>query len=422
MTRVIIAGAGIAGLVTALTLRQIGVACTIYEAAPEMPRRGVGLNLQPNAVRELYDLGIAGGHLNSVGLPLREWAMVGLNGKDIHSELRGIQAGFHWPQFSVDRGLFHMMLYRTVLQRLGAHSVVLGARIVGYRQNRDHVVALFEDGREERGAVLAAADGIHSTVRAQMHPDQPPINRGRGMLWRGLTRAQPIRTGSSVIAMGTRTKRFVLFPISHPSRDGLAMHCWIAHLMQADHGSDHAQEWFVPAQTEHFAHHFDNFCDDWIDIPSLIRNSEQVFETPILDRDPIPTWRDGRVVLLGDAAHPMFPIGANCTSQAIVDARVLGASIVEHGLTDYALDAYDDKLCTPVATLVEANRTEGPFELISIVDARCGGSFDDIEEVCPKSERAYYLARFNAITGFAADLLNTTPPIIAPGARAAIAS
>ncbi|MCW1932866.1 FAD-dependent monooxygenase [Pararhodobacter zhoushanensis] len=421
MTRVIISGAGIAGLVTALTLRQIGVACTVYDAAPELQRAGVGINLQPYAVRELYDLGIAGAQLNSVGLPLREWAMVSLNGKDISSEQRGIDAGFHWPQFSVDRGLFHAMLYRTAMQRLGRHCVVLGARITGYRQDRDSVTALFADGSEERGAILVAADGINSCVRAQMYPDQPPINRSKGVLWRGVTRSRPIRTGSSAIAVGTKDRRFVFFPFSHPGPDGLAKICWIAHLARGAQTVRPDGALFNPAQPVDIAKHFENFCTDWLDAGTLIRTADVAFETPMRDRDPVPTWRDGRVVLLGAAAHPMFPTGANSASQGIIDARVLGASIVEHGLSEWALDVYDDKLCAPISAVVESNRAEGPFELFSIIDARCGGSFDDIEEVCPRAERARYLARFVAITGFAADQLNKTPPIIAPGARASIA-
>src|SRR5207342_274344 len=131
---VVIAGGGIGGLATALTLHQIGVPCVVLEAVREMRPLGVGINLQPNAVRELYDLGFTPADLDGVGLPAKEWALVGLNGNDIYSEPRGIDAGYHWPQYSVHRGLFHVMLYDKVVERLGRDAVQLGSRVTGYRQ------------------------------------------------------------------------------------------------------------------------------------------------------------------------------------------------------------------------------------------------------------------------------------------------
>ena len=131
---VIIAGGGIGGLATALTLHQIGVPCVVYEAVREMRPLGVGINMQPNAVRELYDLGIAGADLDRVGLPAREWALVGLNGNDIYSEPRGLLAGYNWPQYTVHRGQFHMLLHDTLVERAGPGSVQLGCRVTRYRR------------------------------------------------------------------------------------------------------------------------------------------------------------------------------------------------------------------------------------------------------------------------------------------------
>ena len=171
---VIIAGGGIGGLATALTLHQIGVPCVVFEAVREMRPLGVGINLQPNAVRELYDLGFTEDDLDRVGLPAREWALVGLNGNDIYSEPRGLLAGYKWPQYAVHRGRFHMLLHEKVVERMGPEAVRLGSRVTGYRNNSGGVSALIEhaDGStsEANGALLIGADGIHSAVRAQMHP------------------------------------------------------------------------------------------------------------------------------------------------------------------------------------------------------------------------------------------------------------
>ena len=156
---------------------------------------------------------------------------------------------------------------------------------------------------------------------------------------------------------------------------------------------------------------------DWLDVPALIRDADSVFENPMIDRDPVPTWLDGPVLLLGDAAHAMYPTGSNGGSQAIIDARVLGAAMVEHGVTPDALAAFDAKLCGPISQLVLRNRGAGPFGLLNMVDERCGGTFDNIDDVIPPQERADFMAGYKAAAGFAIETLNTAPQTIASGAR-----
>ncbi|WP_417628987.1 flavin-dependent oxidoreductase [Pararhodobacter aggregans] len=418
MDKVLIAGGGIAGLATALTLHQIGVPCVVLESVRALKPLGVGINLQPNAVRELCDLGLGAEALDEVGLPAREWALVGLNGNDIYSEPRGTLAGYHWPQYAVHRGRFHMMLYRTVLERLGAEAVKLGARVTGYRQDATGVTALLEDGREERGRLLIGADGIHSAIRAQMHPAQPPIHWGGAVMWRGVTRAKPIRTGSSFVGLGTHRHRMVIYPISHPGPDGLADINWIAEVTWDDPGAHAATGWFRQVEIEDFAHHFDGWTYDWLDVPALIRGGSVAYENPMIDRDPVPTWRDGRVLLLGDAAHAMYPTGSNGASQAIIDARMLGAAMVAQGPTEAALATFDAQLCGPVSALILRNRGAGPFGLLTLVDERCGGEFDDIDAVIPAEERAAFMAGYKKAAGFAIETLNAAPPTIAPGSKA----
>ena len=419
--RVIIAGGGIAGFAMALTLHQIGVSCLVIEQVEEIRPLGVGINLQPNAIRELHDLGFSGTDLDAIGVPAREWALVGMNGQEIYAEPRGTHAGYHWPQYAAHRGKFQMMLYERFRSLAGEKAIRLGSRVTGYEVQPDGTVAAIietPDGiLRETASLLIAADGIHSAIRAQMHPAQPPIHWGGAMLWRGTSLAKPVRTGSSFIGLGTHRHRMVIYPISAPDPEtGMALINWIAEVTYDD--VDHADRsgWFTRVEIDDFIHHFEDWTYDWLDVPALIRSADAAYENPMIDRDPVPCWVDGPVALMGDAAHPMYPTGSNGASQAIVDARVLGAKFLEHGVTATALAAYDAQLCQPVSEVVLRNRGAGPFGLLNMVNDRCGGVFDDIDEVIPGAERAAFMARYKAAAGFARDTLNAAPPTIAPGA------
>ncbi|WP_424986446.1 flavin-dependent oxidoreductase [Microbulbifer sp. S227A] len=419
---VLIAGGGIGGLSLALTLHQIGVRATVFEAARDMRPLGVGINLQPNAVRELIELGIGTDALDRVGIPAREWALVGLNGKEIHVEPRGLEAGYAWPQYAMHRGLFHMLLFQTAVDRLGADALRLGSRVTAYEHRPDGGVSV--TCKNARGAVsrhdgtlLIGADGIHSTIRAQIYPDQPPIRWGGILMWRGTTRMRPIRTGSSFVGLGTYRHRMVIYPISHPDPDGVCTVNWIAEqTVDPGHGWEKSG-WFRPVGIESFAHEFDGFRYDWLDVPAMLRASDIAYENPMIDRDPVPTWVDGAVALMGDAAHAMYPTGSNGASQAIVDARVLGKSMIDHGVTPAALAAYDRALCAPVSELVLRNRGAGPFGLLNLVHERCGGVFDDIDRVIAPAERAAFVAGYKQAAGFSIEQLNAAPPTIPQGAK-----
>lgn len=416
---VIIAGGGIGGLTLALTLHQIGVPCTVIEASSEMKPLGVGINIQPNAVRELFDLGIGTEALDRVGVQAREWALVGLNGKEIHAEPRGLEAGYNWPQYAVHRGALHMLLYREVVARLGAGAVRLGSKVTAYDIAEGQVSVSLSTGERLSARLLVGADGIHSTVRAQMYPNQPPIHWGGAVMWRGTVRAKPLRTGSSFVGLGTHRHRMVIYPISAPDAEGRALINWIAEVTMDNADGWQQEGWFREVAVSAFLHHFEAFRYDWLDVPAMLAAADCAYENPMIDRDPIPTWVDGPVALMGDAAHAMYPTGSNGASQAIVDARVLGAQMVEHGVTPRALAAYDAQLCGPISEVVLRNREAGPFGLLALVNDRCSGVFDDIDAVIPAAERAEFMARYKSAAGFAKDRLNAALPTIAPGVRAA---
>lgn len=161
-----------------------------------------------------------------------------------------------------------------------------------------------------------------------------------------------------------------------------------------------------------FAHHFADWSFDWLDVPAMLEQAGDIYEYPMIDRDPVPTWIDGRVVLMGDAAHVMYPVGSNGASQAIVDARELGAAFIEHGVGTAATNAYDKKLCEPISALVLRNRGSGPFGLLREVEDRCGGEFTDIRDVMSQQEMDEFMHNYKAAAGFAMEALNSAPSII----------
>ena len=420
--KVIIAGGGIGGLTLALTLHQIGVPFLVLEKSRAMRPLGVGINIQPNAVRELFDLGLTSEILDTIGVSAKEWALVGLNGKEVYAEKRGLDAGYKWPQFAAHRGELLMLLYRTLIERAGGESVMLDARVDKYLKRPSGEVDVSvkrSDGSRFQisGSLVIGADGIHSAVRAQMHPGQPPIHWGGAIMWRGTVRAKPLRTESSFIGLGTHQHRMVIYPISKPAADGTVLTNWIAELTIDRNEGWLEDNWFKEVPIESFAHHFEGFRYDWLDVPSMLNKSECGYMNPMIDRDPVATWIDGPVALMGDAAHAMYPTGSNGASQAIVDARVIGAAILTQGLTPDALKSYDDQLCKKVSELVLRNRSAGPFGLLDILNDRCGGVFENIEAVISLEERNEFMSKYKTAAGFAIEALNEAPQTIPRNAK-----
>ena len=422
-TRVLISGGGIGGLALALTLHQIGVPFTVLESVRELRPLGVGINIQPNAVRELLDMGITTADFENIGASVEEWALVGQNGREIYSEPRGSKAGYKWPQYAVHRGQFHMFLAKTVLERCGASSIKLGHKVIGYENGSDGSVTArckLASGEmvEEKGSLLVGADGIHSAVRAQMHPEQPPIHWGGAIMWRGTTLAKPIRTNCSFVGLGSHRHRMVIYPISKPDPEtGRALVNWIAEVTVDDPSARENIGWFRQVGIDDFIQHFKDWTYDWLDVPAMLQDSDGCYENPMIDRDPVETWHDGSVVLMGDAAHAMYPTGSNGASQAVIDARIMGSLFLEHGVTRDALAAFDERLCGPVSKLVLLNRGLGPFGLLKLVNDRSGGRFENIDDIISPQERTDFMSGYKTAAGFAMDTLNAAPRTIAAHAR-----
>lgn len=176
--KVIIVGAGIGGLVTALRLHHRGIDCELYEQSEQIRELGVGLNALPNAVKELAELGLLG-RLEEAGIQTHELIYAHRRGQEIMRRPCGRNAGFAYPQISLHRGRLQGVLLRAVRDRLGSGAVRTGHRLVAFEQDAEGVRADFTDRRGERlpwvrGDALVAADGIHSTVRSILFPGEGP--------------------------------------------------------------------------------------------------------------------------------------------------------------------------------------------------------------------------------------------------------
>lgn len=415
-----IAGGGIAGLTMALTCEQIGIPVSVYEAAQEVRPLGLGIVLQPAAVRELCDLGLRT-DLETVGVPVREFALVGRDGADRWSEPRSRDAGFDWPHLAVHRGALEMLLFTAVRRRLGSNAVHTDHTVVGYEHTIDGVVVEMtrSGGVRERVDcdVLVAADGLHSAIRSQMFPGEAGPRWGGSILWRGAASGPPMRTGASFVVVGDARQRFTTFPITELDPEtGEQVHNWIAELVFDPRRGWRRDDWNTRVDADEFVDHFEAWRFAWLDVPGLIHASGDVFEYPMVDRDPATHWVNGSVVLIGDAAHAMYPLGSNGASQAIVDARCLGASFVQHGVGRTALEDFESRWLEEMSALVLRNRRIGPASVLDFADGRAADVFGpDGPDSTAELER--YVADYGTSVRAAIERLNAAPPTIAPGAR-----
>ncbi|MCC5999937.1 MAG: flavin-dependent oxidoreductase [Pararhodobacter sp.] len=420
---VLIAGGGIAGLTLALTCHQIGVPFRVFEAVSRLKPMGVGINLQPTAVRELFDLGLAN-DLDGIGVRTRDYGMYTKKGLHIWTEPRGLWAGYSWPQYSVHRGELHMMLHRILQARAGSECLETGWTATGFDNAGEEAVLHLRnaDGttRSERGALLIGADGIHSAIRRQIAPGEGEPVWGGSVLWRGTTWASPFKTGASMVMIGHDGFRFVCYPISAPDkRTGKVLLNWIANLNYDPDAAWNKEDWNRKAKLDDFLPRFRSMKFDWLDVPALIEGAAEVFEYPMVDRDPLTAWRDGRVSLMGDAAHAAYPVGSNGAGSAIIDARELGAVLLAHGLTPAALQAYEERMLPATTQVVLRNRVAGPDKILDIVEERCGGRFTHIDDVISQQELAEFAAGYKGVAGYGVDATNARPHTIAPGRRLA---
>ena len=413
---VLIAGAGIGGLTLGLSLHQMGIRFRIFEAVPEIRPLGVGINVQPHAIRELFELGLEPG-LEAAGLRTEEVAYFSAQGGLIWSEPRGTFAGYHWPQYSIHRGTLQMLLHDTLVARAGADVIARGQAVLDWAETAEGVAITLGErttgtvsGRAE-GRVFVAADGINSRARARLYPKEGPAHWGGVMMWRGVTRGPRFLTGRSMAMAGRKACKFVCYPIEDYG-DGTCLINWIADRMMPKDYQWREQDWNRPGSLADFAPAFADWRFDWLDIPAVIAGAGPVFEYPMVDRDPLPAWTHGPMTLLGDAAHAMYPIGSNGASQAILDARVLARELRDHSEGRAALEAYDDARREKVNALVLANRGDGPDKVLDVVAERAPDGFSDIAEVMSRAELEQVAGAYKKLAGMDVEALNTSAPLV----------
>lgn len=408
--RVIIVGGGIGGLTAALALTAEGVEATVFEAVRAVEPLGVGINVLPHATAILADLGLLNA-LGASGVETKELVYFNKFGQEIWREPRGVAAGYPVPQFSMHRGRFQALLLDAAKTRMPGKRLRFG---MAYRRHETmadgRVAAWFEDRSTGRSVgpveadALIGADGVHSSVRAGFYPQEGPPRWSGAVLWRAATESASFLSGRSMIMAGHADQKLVIYPISREAHDrGRSYTNWIAELQLGRPGdpAPSRENWNKPGRLADFLPRFRDWRYDWLDFPALAEATAEVFEFPMVDRDPVAAWSFGPATLLGDAAHPMYPIGSNGASQAIIDARAL-ADVLAAGAGDVhgALKAYEETRLPATAAIVAANRRQGPDEIMQIVHERAPDGFRRLDDVISRAELESVAAKYKQVAGF----------------------
>jgi 2-polyprenyl-6-methoxyphenol hydroxylase-like FAD-dependent oxidoreductase len=401
----IIIGGGIGGLTLALAAHAAKAAARIrvFEAAPDIRPLGVGINLGPHAVKELSQLGLQDA-LAAVACRPQDYAFFTSHGQLVYREPWGLAAGHQWPHFSIHRADLHQVLLDAVRQRLGRQNFITGHRCIGIEQDNARVTARFAaaDGaalESQQADVLVACDGIHSAVRAQFYPDEGPFTyRGINMR-RGVTRQQPYLTGRSIARIGARHSTLIIYPIrDNIDAAGNQLVNWVAEI---ERDVAVPVDWNKPGRLEDFYPVYRDWTFDWLDVPAMMRAADAIFSYPMVDRDPLARWSFGRVTLLGDAAHPMYPQGGNGGAQAIIDAATLARLLAGEPDVAAALKAYEAARLPPTSRIVLQNRSAPPNVIVDTVEQRTGGKrFARLDDVISQDELRTIFERYQKVAGY----------------------
>ena len=423
---VTVIGAGIGGLTAALSLHAAGIDVRVYESVVDMKAMGFGINLQPNATRELVELGL-GEALSETAIETAELGYYNKLGQLIWSEPRGLRAGYAWPQYAIGRGDLQMILLDAVTARIGVANILTGHHLISFEQDGSGVTAHFierESGRRlpsARSDVLVGCDGLHSMVRAQLYPEEgPPVGSGR-VQWRGVVEAKPFLGGRAHATMGSRDQRAVVYPMSKKAADcGHSRISWVVTVPAFFPDKD--TTWGGRVSATLVVEPFKHWNFSWLDFAGLIRRTREIYEYPEADRNPLPRWSFGRVTLLGDAAHPMRPTGAQAGSQAVVDARVLAFSLASAATPERALEQYEAQRRPAMNKVTLLNRELGPAIVMELAERRAPHGFSDIEDVISRRELEEISLAYKAEAGFDPAELNQrrtlTVARLSPGSEA----
>ncbi|MFH8577321.1 FAD-dependent monooxygenase [Streptomyces zaomyceticus] len=428
---IVIAGGGVAGLTAALALHAAGFErVTVVEAAPAIRPVGAGLNLMPNAVRELDALGLLDA-LEAGALRTRELRYYHRSGGLISREPRGLGAGYRWPQLSVHRGHLQQVLAGAVRARLGPAALVTGVRVTGLelppgrrpRLRLEHREGAVKGRASLEPDVLIGADGIRSAVRAALHPGEGGPSWNGTLVWRGVSRMPARAVGSFMLVAGDDRQKAVVYPMGRPTGPDREVLVNWALARPAERtcrtGAVPGEErflgdWNRPVPVETFLPFYEGWEFDGVRVPDILRAADSAYEYPMVDREPLDRWTRGRTTLIGDAAHAMYPIGSNGATQSIVDARALAHALARHPDPAEGLAAYERERRPVTTALQRANRELGPEVVINLAHARAPQGFTDIHDVIPAEELADIACRYAATGAFDPTTVNQGSPYEVP--------
>ena len=399
-----IVGGGIAGLSFALGLHKRGIDCDVFEAVTDIKEIGVGITLLPHAMRELAELGLQDA-LEAVGIENLESVFYTQHGQYVYKEPRGRHAGYTLPEIGIHRGKLHRILFDAAVSRLGADKVHTGMRCSAFSQNDNGVEIEFSNAHTQtslkvQAQIAVACDGVNSVIRTQMHPQDALCFAGINT-WRGVTVHPPILTGKSYLRIGTvEVGKMVIYPIiDNVDGKGNQLINWVAELQKPNAAMN---DWNRPGDPAVCAEIFKDWTFDFLNVPELILKADKVFEYPMVDKNALPFWTQGRVTLMGDAAHPMYPRGSNGSAQALIDARTLADQLAQHTDPKEALKAYEVLRLAPTAKVVETNRNVPPDFIIMKAQELSGGKpFRHIDDLITQDELRQISDHYKTVAGFA---------------------
>lgn len=403
MLNIAIIGAGPGGLALALRLHQKGFKPTIYEGVRELKPLGVGVDIKVYGVKEITEMGLLE-EFQEISVEAIDSLFFTRYGQMIYGEKCGKHMGYPHEQRFVHRGTLQMMFYDAVIKRLGPEAVVHGARCTGFEQDETGVTVHFEEAegvpKSARHDLLIGADGIKSVVRNQLIPSSEGSHYSGVAMWRGVTVMPPFRNGGTILHLGDPIAQgsMIVYPIrNNVDGKGNQLVNWV---VEQNGKPKSIEDWNQRVSPDEIAHKFDETRLDFVDVGEMIRNAREVYLYPLIDRDPLPQWSFGRVTLIGDAAHAMYPRGGNGLCQALVDCRVLAEKLAEVDDPVEALKQYEGARREFVNRIVIANRGEGPEVVRRIVEERSDGKpFEDIETIFPLKECEAIFLEYHRMAG-----------------------